>query len=321
MIRTHRTSSRAVQAPGPGASRRHRRRCRRRGRTRPSPGRPPPRPTPPGTPSPSARAAATGPSTPATATTAACSSPSPPGTPSVARSTPSRADLASREEQIAVAEKTLAGQGWGAWACAYAGGGEGSTERTVTGSNDSSGGGAGRRGVVEQPRQRRQQSSEAAPARVRSRPTSSWRGPTGRTTSPTLRTSSTPPSTAGRPGQCRGRHLHRRLRRHPVQDRDGQRCRRWLAGAVPGQLGRRLRRRPDLPGPGTAARLSNGAPEASTAEFTVVGDHVVERGRVGRRARSWSVRRRARTRPIRSTDDHATGVHRSLLVAARDRRR
>src|SRR6478752_4869233 len=47
----------------------------------------------------------------------------------------SRADLASREEQIAIAEKTLAGQGWGAWACAYAGGGEGSTERTVTGSN------------------------------------------------------------------------------------------------------------------------------------------------------------------------------------------
>jgi len=49
----------------------------------------------------------------------------------------SRADLATREEQIAVAEKTLAGQGWGAWACAYAGGGEGPTQRTVTGSNDS----------------------------------------------------------------------------------------------------------------------------------------------------------------------------------------
>src|SRR6478752_5076452 len=48
----------------------------------------------------------------------------------------SRADLASREEQIAIAEKTLAGQGWGAWACAYAGGGEGSTERSVSSSND-----------------------------------------------------------------------------------------------------------------------------------------------------------------------------------------
>jgi LysM repeat protein len=47
----------------------------------------------------------------------------------------SRADLATREQQIAVAEKTLAGQGWGAWACAYAGGGEGPTQRTVTGSN------------------------------------------------------------------------------------------------------------------------------------------------------------------------------------------
>ena len=35
-----------------------------------------------------------------------------------------RADLATREQQIAVAEKTLAGQGWAAWTCAYAGGGE-----------------------------------------------------------------------------------------------------------------------------------------------------------------------------------------------------
>jgi nucleoid-associated protein YgaU len=47
-----------------------------------------------------------------------------------------RADLATREEQIAVAEKTLAGQGWGAWSCAYAGGGEGPTQRSVSSSND-----------------------------------------------------------------------------------------------------------------------------------------------------------------------------------------
>jgi len=40
-----------------------------------------------------------------------------------------RADLATREQQIAVAEKTLAGQGWGAVTCAYAGGGEGPTIR------------------------------------------------------------------------------------------------------------------------------------------------------------------------------------------------
>ena len=33
-----------------------------------------------------------------------------------------RADLATREQQIAVAERTLAGQGWAAWTCAYAGG-------------------------------------------------------------------------------------------------------------------------------------------------------------------------------------------------------
>src|SRR6478672_967158 len=49
-----------------------------------------------------------------------------------------RADLASREEQIAVAEKTLAGQGWGAWACAYAGGGEGPSQRTVDSSSNNS---------------------------------------------------------------------------------------------------------------------------------------------------------------------------------------
>ena len=50
----------------------------------------------------------------------------------------SRADLASREEQIAVAEQTLGGQGWGAWACAYAGGGEGSTSRSVAADSSSS---------------------------------------------------------------------------------------------------------------------------------------------------------------------------------------
>ncbi|HYN71288.1 MAG TPA: transglycosylase family protein [Nakamurella sp.] len=50
----------------------------------------------------------------------------------------SRADLASREAQIAVAEQTLAGQGWGAWACAYAGGGEGSTARSVAEDSSSS---------------------------------------------------------------------------------------------------------------------------------------------------------------------------------------
>jgi LysM repeat protein len=49
-----------------------------------------------------------------------------------------RADLATKEQQIAIAEKTLAGQGWGAWACAYAGGGEGATQRSVSGSSSSS---------------------------------------------------------------------------------------------------------------------------------------------------------------------------------------
>ena len=52
-----------------------------------------------------------------------------------------RADLATKEQQIAVAEATLAGQGWGAWACAYAGGGEGpsgdSAPAPSSSSNDS----------------------------------------------------------------------------------------------------------------------------------------------------------------------------------------
>ncbi|HEY5115050.1 MAG TPA: transglycosylase family protein, partial [Nakamurella sp.] len=49
----------------------------------------------------------------------------------------SRADLASRDQQIAVAEQTLAGQGWGAWACASAGGGEASSGRSVSSTSGS----------------------------------------------------------------------------------------------------------------------------------------------------------------------------------------
>jgi len=49
-----------------------------------------------------------------------------------------RADLASREQQIAVAEQTLAGQGWGAWTCAYAGGGGAPTPRSVDSGSSSS---------------------------------------------------------------------------------------------------------------------------------------------------------------------------------------
>src|SRR6476661_4611931 len=51
----------------------------------------------------------------------------------------SRADLATKEQQIAIAEKTLAGQGWGAWACAYAGGGEGPSQRSASSSSSSNG--------------------------------------------------------------------------------------------------------------------------------------------------------------------------------------
>lgn len=43
-----------------------------------------------------------------------------------------RADLASKDQQIAIAEKTLAGQGWGAWGCASSVGASGGlTERNV----------------------------------------------------------------------------------------------------------------------------------------------------------------------------------------------
>lgn len=50
-----------------------------------------------------------------------------------------RADLASKEQQIAIAEKTLAGQGWGAWACADNVGASGSPEnRDVSSSSSSS---------------------------------------------------------------------------------------------------------------------------------------------------------------------------------------
>ncbi|HYZ09021.1 MAG TPA: transglycosylase family protein [Pseudonocardiaceae bacterium] len=51
-----------------------------------------------------------------------------------------RADLASREQQIAVAERTLAGQGWGAWpACSRKIGasGSGDPEASAAGSGDS----------------------------------------------------------------------------------------------------------------------------------------------------------------------------------------
>src|SRR6478609_10826776 len=51
----------------------------------------------------------------------------------------SRADLATKSEQIAVAEKTLAGQGWGAWSCASMVGAYGSPEnRDATASGGSS---------------------------------------------------------------------------------------------------------------------------------------------------------------------------------------
>ena len=49
-----------------------------------------------------------------------------------------RADLATRSQQIAVAENTLAGQGWGAWTCAGIVGASGGVDlRTSTSSNDS----------------------------------------------------------------------------------------------------------------------------------------------------------------------------------------
>lgn len=50
-----------------------------------------------------------------------------------------RADLATKAQQIAIAERTLAGQGWGAWACADNVGayGSGDPNATAGGSSDS----------------------------------------------------------------------------------------------------------------------------------------------------------------------------------------
>src|SRR6185312_14712746 len=49
-----------------------------------------------------------------------------------------RADLATKSQQIAVAEKTLAGQGWGAWACASMVGAYGSPENRDAGASGGS---------------------------------------------------------------------------------------------------------------------------------------------------------------------------------------
>jgi LysM repeat protein len=54
-----------------------------------------------------------------------------------------RADLASKAQQIAIAERTLAGQGWGAWTCAAMVGASGSPQnRDVPATTSSGGGGA-----------------------------------------------------------------------------------------------------------------------------------------------------------------------------------
>src|SRR6478672_12188079 len=50
----------------------------------------------------------------------------------------SRADQATKSEQIAVAEKTLAGQGWGAWSCASMVGAYGSPENRDAGASGGS---------------------------------------------------------------------------------------------------------------------------------------------------------------------------------------
>ncbi|GGL89810.1 LysM peptidoglycan-binding domain-containing protein [Nakamurella endophytica] len=49
-----------------------------------------------------------------------------------------RADLATKDQQIAIAEKTLAGQGWGAWACASIVGASGSPEERSVSSDSGS---------------------------------------------------------------------------------------------------------------------------------------------------------------------------------------
>ena len=74
-----------------------------------------------GTASRSASRPATGRSTPATATTAACSSTTRTWASGGGTAYASRADLATKEQQIAVAENVAASRGSSPWACAYAG--------------------------------------------------------------------------------------------------------------------------------------------------------------------------------------------------------
>ncbi|MFF3752924.1 transglycosylase family protein [Streptomyces sp. NPDC002018] len=82
-----------------------------------------------------------------------------------------RADLASKSQQIAVAEKVLAGQGKGAWPtcgvnlsnAAYDGGSSGSGSGSGSGSNSGSGSGAGDQAA-------QQQSRPAQPKRERTQP-------------------------------------------------------------------------------------------------------------------------------------------------------
>jgi len=75
----------------------------------------------------------------------------------------SSANRASREEQIAVAEKVLAGQGWGAWpVCSRKAGARGSsaTQRTVTARTPAKAGG---RAPAKPPAQAQQSPRHAAP--------------------------------------------------------------------------------------------------------------------------------------------------------------
>ena len=121
----------ALLGPHDGLPRRHRRRRRRRRGARARRCRLSPPPTPPGTPSPSARAEQLVDQHRQRVLRRPAVLRSPPGTPTAARSTPPAPTWPPAKQQIAVAEQTLAGQGWGAWACAYAGGGEGPTSRNV----------------------------------------------------------------------------------------------------------------------------------------------------------------------------------------------
>ena len=202
---------------------------------------PPPPPPPSGTPSPSASPAATGPSTPATATTAACSSRRPPGPRTAARSTPPRADLASKAQQIADRREGPRRPGQGCLA--------GLRHRPVRRLDQR----RCRPGSVGtgRPRASRAGAARAQPSSHQAHRAA--RRPLDRSAERARRPSRPRPARRSRRATASTRSSSRR---HPQQDRRDARRQGRLGEAVQAEQGHRRGRRPDLPGPAAPPELT-----------------------------------------------------------------